>query len=577
MNDSRELLVTYWPDDSENELVVDLKDWPAHDSDDTRLREAFAEAVRHCTGPLGTWRTTESCITYLKVTKRFVKWLASNEVVSVRQLTPGVWNDYAIHLASDGRKESTANGVRLQLRQSLTALPGVSDSFLNAVARRIGTNKTGNAKLRYTREEFTAIKAAARRVVRDAHARITTNWTLMIVSDADAASLTGEEQIRRDALRLLFTEGRVVNQRHCKQLVDQWNARPKAVSQLWLTSQEAHAAGVWLATLTGENKAVIIRKTLPSSAASLGDKEAIAFTRDWKLKRPPGRRFQPSPWRDEKGEDSVGKALRVIADVCAPARVYLGARNLPADRLIYYRPVSSGPRRNTNADHTLPQPGLPSADGMTKTDASWWPWSRAEGPGLSFIALRNTYETATWRINPNSFGGGHDSNQQLEYRRGDPAQVEMAHEHAVEAMQAASDQADQYTIWQPGVETPRNKDMVGVSCDDWTHNPRTNAPCGEHFLTCFDCPNGCITPRHLPVDVLILDGLENLRATIPPKRWANRYARHYGHVLSALNMAGVDQRRRVFLRGQATEAQRERVQRAFRGDYDADHQSGEAT
>jgi hypothetical protein len=77
--------------------------------------------------------------------------------------------------------------------------------------------------------------------------------------------------------------------------------------------------------------------------------------------------------------------------------------------------------------------------------------------------------------------------------------------------------------------------------------------------------------------VLILDGLENLRATISAERWANRYSRYYGHVLSALSMAKVDQQKRVRLRGLATEAQREKVQRAFCGDYDATQQAGEST
>ena len=67
--------------------------------------------------------------------------------------------------------------------------------------------------------------------------------------------------------------------------------------------------------------------------------------------------------------------------------------------------------------------------------------------------------------------------------------------------------------------------------------------------------------------MLILDGLENLRAVLPPQRWQNRFLRHYLRVLSVLQQAGVDQQRRIQLRGQASEQQRLKVARAFAGDY----------
>ncbi|WP_157620312.1 hypothetical protein [Saccharothrix sp. NRRL B-16348] len=46
-----------------------------------------------------------------------------------------------------------------------------------------------------------------------------------------------------------------------------------------------------------------------------------------------------------------------------------------------------------------------------------------------------------------------------------------------------------------------------------------------------------------------------------------RFLRYYLQVLSVLQQAGVDERRRVYLRGQATETQRHKIARAFAGDY----------
>jgi hypothetical protein len=54
---------------------------------------------------------------------------------------------------------------------------------------------------------------------------------------------------------------------------------------------------------------------------------------------------------------------------------------------------------------------------------------------------------------------------------------------------------------------------------------------------------------------------------LPPQHWEHRLLRYYLQLLSALQQAGVDEQRRSYLRGQATEQQRLKVARAFAGDY----------
>jgi hypothetical protein len=187
---------------------------------------------------------------------------------------------------------------------------------------------------------------------------------------------------------------------------------------------------------------------------------------------------------------------------------------------------------------------------------------------LNFTAVRNTHQAGSWR--GGQVPAGHTHETHLHYRLANPSQVEAGRDAALAGLQDALEAARRTIAVQirataEGIDP--DQDMVGVHCADHQHHPDTGTLCEESFLACFGCRNGCVTPRHLPVDVLILDGLENLRAVLPPPRWEKRFLRHYLRVLSVLQQTGVDDQRRAHLRGQATEAQRLKVARAFAGDY----------
>jgi len=49
-------------------------------------------------------------------------------------------------------------------------------------------------------------------------------------------------------------------------------------------------------------------------------------------------------------------------------------------------------------------------------------------------------------------------------------------------------------------DTPVEQDTVTAGCGDYTHSPFSEhgAPCQASFLLCIACPNGVVTPRHLP-------------------------------------------------------------------------------
>lgn len=412
------------------------------------------------------------------------------------------------------------------------------------------------------------------RATRDAHRRITANWQLVTMPDTEAQALPADRQRRRLALRALMEHGIPRSRAECIAAggvaYTGVNNRPypvrgKASAQLWLTRSEGVAAATWLATLTGEDWSVIHRKKLPSTAASLGDGEAVLFTRDSKPRRGPAHHDQPSPWRAELCGDTatpIGRALAMIAEACEPARVFRRRRGLDADALIYTRENQAGSR-----SRHVPEPGIPHRVHRAKMIRNWWPWPDGTGPILSFTALRNTHQAGCWK--GGQVPAGHTYQTHLHYRLANPSQVEAGRDAALVGLQEALDHArETMTVQIRSLDDlDPDRDMIGVNCADHEHNPDTGRRCEEPFLACFGCANACITPRHLPIDVLILDGLENLRAVLPPERWQRRFLRSYLQVVSALELAGVDAKRRSYLRGQASELQRLKVARAFAGDY----------
>jgi len=612
------LIVRYQPVDAEQELMLDLSGWAGT----FELRVELAQALRHVTGPIGTWQRTVTVTMSMWGVKALAAWLAEQGVRSVGEFTPAVWNAWRLHLTSPtpsptpspGRPGASVMAGRERLLDSRVvtlALPGLRADTARAVEMRIGRVHRVGDKPFYTKDQFEAIQKAAMKAVWSAHRRITANWRLLATGHtdgvgnadrSDAVVLSPEQLAKRAALRSLMRHGEPRSNAECMAAGGvgvsadgrRYPVRAKAFAQLWLTRGEGLAAAVWLATLTGEDWSVIDRKTVPSTAASLGDGEAILFTRDSKPRRGPHHHDQPSPWRadthtdpradpdgssagdldggdsaggDAGGGASAGRALQLIMEACAPAREFRGQRGLDAEALVYTRSHFSTARSSQ-----APEPGIPGRDtrnhryGLIK---QWWPWPPGAGPTLNFTALRNTHQAGSWR------GGqapaGHTPETHLQYRLANPSQVEAGRDAALSGLQDALDLARETIAVQIRAhddgETNPGQDMVGVNCADHLHHPTTGSVCQESFLACFGCTNGCITPRHLPIDVLILDGLENLRAVLPAPRWEKRFLRHYLRVLSVLHQAGVDQQRRNQLRGQATEQQRLKVARAFAGDY----------
>ena len=114
--------------------------------------------------------------------------------------------------------------------------------------------------------------------------------------------------------------------------------------------------------------------------------------------------------------------------------------------------------------------------------------------------------------------------------------------------------------------TPEGDTVLG-SCSDFAHSPLDDGrPCRQNFLTCLDCPNARAFPRHLPVQLLVLDELRNLRKQVPASEWTAAFA---GRAAQLEQIIGEFEPAQIDLaRIQITSTHHGVVRRLFAGDLD---------
>jgi hypothetical protein len=70
-----------------------------------------------------------------------------------------------------------------------------------------------------------------------------------------------------------------------------------------------------------------------------------------------------------------------------------------------------------------------------------------------------------------------------------------------------------------------SQDTVLGSCSDFDRSPLDGGrSCRQTFLTCLDCANARAFPRHLPLQLLVLEELQARRVTMPLVRWVGEFA-----------------------------------------------------
>jgi hypothetical protein len=70
-----------------------------------------------------------------------------------------------------------------------------------------------------------------------------------------------------------------------------------------------------------------------------------------------------------------------------------------------------------------------------------------------------------------------------------------------------------------------SQDTVLGACSDFEHSPLDGGgPCRQSFLSCLDCRNARAFPRHLPLQLVVLDELRARQPHVPIERWIAEFA-----------------------------------------------------
>jgi hypothetical protein len=232
---------------------------------------------------------------------------------------------------------------------------------------------------------------------------------------------------------------------------------------------------------------------------------------------------------DDSPSDRRGaQVVRMISEATDPAREFLSATGLPADRLLVYWPSFAG----------APLLGLPSRGARSK--AAWLP----DGMAVDFGRLRRSIPGRGVTREPTD----HSPNTHLHYIRTDAESMMEQHEEAALAVQKMMNQAStSLAIRIAGdAETDPSKDSVVLNCADPSKKPASGEPCTTgyfSFLDCLGCTNAATAPRLLPRQMAAIEVLEELRDSTG-EQWERRFAAHY-YTLKALVDRSTDTEKRA--------------------------------
>jgi hypothetical protein len=111
------------------------------------------------------------------------------------------------------------------------------------------------------------------------------------------------------------------------------------------------------------------------------------------------------------------------------------------------------------------------------------------------------------------------------------------------------------------------RDTVLGSCNDFQHSPLDGGnPCRQTFLSCLDCRNARAFPRHLPLQLVVLDALRGHRIAVPVERWITEFAGRAAQLEQIVGEFEPAQREQA--RRQITNAHRHLARRLLAGDLD---------
>ncbi|MCX3059650.1 hypothetical protein [Streptomyces beihaiensis] len=533
------------------------------------LQVALAEAFDRRTGPSGTCKSISSANGCYYGLRTFTEYLSTlpSPPSGPAELRPGHLEGYRAKYAGQRTLAQRVNGVKRTLR----AVTGVSDAFTVAL-RGGGIVRDRSPKVpSYRPEEFRLIMAAARREARATAARIREHRQLLDQWRCGAVD-SGREPDRwqlGQALDHVETAGDVPR-RLCRNgyrylphdLAKRWSVGD-LIAMVHLTWCDAMPFVVLLAGLTGQNGSTIIDAPAavhrPDGGAG-GTPNAIV---ELVKPRRGHRSHMPVVLADlpdwlSTGEDDEGPGQPVSArdELHTPLGVFLLVRELTepvrritgTDRLMAVRqrkgfrtgrPLSPGTLGTAIADWSH-RAGLGS---VSSPVAALPRGGEVSLPRLRMTVLEQRQQAIahTDEVLVNEYLGrdrGNIGAYQQVVSRALEEQVSRAKASALMPVLTADEvelarEHPETVAARHGMDSAVLKQMLSGeldtvlgACTDHHGGPHSppGQPCRASFMRCLECPCARATPRHLPVQILVLDGLEAHRAETPPARWAQRFA-----------------------------------------------------
>jgi hypothetical protein len=402
------------------------------------------------------------------------------------------------------------------------------DAALRVLARK-GSFENGSVE-HYSTEEFRAIVAASKQVVRLAHERITGNYAAALCAEGHTGDPTRESILfemltttfprSKPKARLLGTVSHLTWRNNVRGTLDSGVKilKEPARRMLYPTQSESFAAMVLLIALRGLNLSQVQTMKIPDRTVDASGELAQVATD--KPRRGPRRRFSLEVFGDS-GDDTAGRWLRRIEEMTDPLRHHLRIIGQESDLLILH--MTAGRVSSTVA---------PSS---TRSTFDW----AEELPTIDCQRLKRTFETRHSRESVQNTEATHIS----VYIRRDPERIaeyqDLAAAGIERAMSKALDEVQLKFVDDKSFEVVKSVESAFASCLDPEHEPRTGLPCQDGFLGCLSCPNAIATDRHLPLMRYTLDLLEEIRASVPGSQWVERFALAHAQLSHVLDSAPV--------------------------------------
>jgi hypothetical protein len=527
----RGLVVTFVSEDGAQTKQFDFGRLPGNDDVRKDLAIAFAAA----TGPLGTSKRLAGAGNLWQAARQACFWLSANRprIASLAELSPADAKMLALSF-----RVQTGSGLMPSLKALLLCSPVVSDDVHLALSR-MRRERTDKARQPYSESELRKITVAARGIVRRARDRLQRNW--QVVADYRAGVFDGlpEKDPTRslgEALDYCARNGDFPRSPSGAQAAVTRRAVVAAggsalLPLLHLSAGEAWAFGVLIAACTGLNLSVIRELPAPHEIGSAPDETGILFLSTNKPRRGlrssmtiPVTAFRPElrPYEEDSPRAGVLNTSLTTAYGVFTLLLTLTehTREVTNHRhaFMYYNGCAGyGP---SVFGHGISNAFLSGSHRRGILEP--WLTGEADNDGLLLnISMDRLRKTFLERVRkPVS----HTPATLARYLSRMDSVTEDGFQIVREALdeeitKAKARRAITVDTTGSGDVADKNKDTVLGECVDISNSPFDGRPCRRSFMTCLDCTNARAFPRHLPMQLVVLERLDAERGRMPIDQW----------------------------------------------------------